>query len=168
MVLRTQVFFILRSLCLPGISCVPTAPQFIWWQEMGFSSFLGFYGFEYSLLFDSPLSQVKFYLPLGQRRVCDNGYSLLKLMSKVWSSHFLSLVLRILLKHPSLGSKSTESLHCYLTWSQSNRKYGGKSSCQHIKIIFPGIFYHLSALDSLTLPLVFPFSLWPRSWNIKT
>lgn len=146
----------------------PLHPSSFGGRRWASGSFLGFYGFKYSLLFDSPLSQVKFYLPLGQRRVCDNGYSLLKLMSKVWSSHFLSLVLRILLKHPSLGSKSTESLHCYLTWSQSNRKYGGKSSCQHIKIIFPGSFYHLSALDSLTLPLVFPFSLWPRSWNIKT
>ena len=155
-----KVSFIRRSLSLSGISRDPAKPQWLGTGSRHLSRNL-LVPSSLCLLSNSALSQFKFYLPRGQRRVCNNGCGLPKLSS---GPHIcLSLVLRILLSHPSPEGINTESLHCFLNWSQSNRKYGEKSSCQHIERVSRSIFYRLAALDSLTLPLVFPFSLWPRS-----
>ena len=135
-VLGTLVSFILRSLSLSGISRDPAKPQWLGMGSRPLSRNL-LVASSLRLLSDTASSQFKFYLPWGQRRVCNYGCGLPKLSS---GSHIcLSLVLGILLNHPSPKGINTESLLCFLNWSQSNRKYGEKS-CQHIKIVSHGIF----------------------------
>ena len=132
----TLVSFILRSLSLSGISRDPAKPQWLGMGSRPLSRNL-LVPSSLRLLSDTASSQFKFYLPWGQRRVCNYGCGLPKLSS---GSHIcLSLVLGILLNHPSPKGINTESLLCFLNWSQSNRKYGEKS-CQHIKIVSHGIF----------------------------
>lgn len=116
-------------------------------------------------LFDFSFSQFKLDLPQGQRRVWDSGCT-----SK---SYILGLVLIFFLLSSQHSAKPSFSWG--MAWNlfvaawigQSNRTYGGQSSCRYVRILSRNILYHLSALGPLTVCLVFPFSLWPRSWNIK-